>query len=595
MRLFPDKMPRKIHLNAVDMLPITEWKLPGEDSRAQRVLQETLGVQAIISKILVNRDIADPEEAKKFLYPALKDLHNPFLMKDIDKGVDRVIDAIFKHERIAVFGDYDADGITSVVALIKFFESFPSNITYYIPDRLDEGYGLNRGAIDRLKKDGVSLIVTVDCGITDVDEVEYAKSIGIDTIILDHHEVPERLPDAVASINPNRTDCHFPFKHLAGVGIVFNFLIALRGKLRNLGFWYGKQYPNLKEYLDIVALGTIGDIAPLVDENRIFARIGLELIDAGQRVGIRALKEKSNLGGNRAADARTVSFQLIPRINAAGRVGSPEDAVRLLLTDNMEEALHLAALLDFQNRERQEMERKIVTETIQEIEKKLHPEEMSSIVLASSDWHPGVIGIVASRLVEKYYRPSILISLKDGVGKGSGRSISEFNLYEGLREKCDSLLLSYGGHRYAAGITIREEDIPHFADILNEAVAEEIDISRLLPKTYIDAECTLTDIDRVLLHQIDLLSPFGNMNPEPVLCIKNIHVASMTTVGGNHLRMRVTDDSIFYDSIWFGKGHVSGLIAESLIDIAFTPQINLWNGMSNIQLKMKDIAPSSIG
>ncbi|MDI6777300.1 MAG: single-stranded-DNA-specific exonuclease RecJ [Syntrophales bacterium] len=440
-----------------------------------------------------------------------------------------------------------------------------------------------------MKSDGVKLIITVDCGISDFEEVSYARTIGIDTIILDHHEVPERIPTAVAVINPNRKDCQFPFKYLAAVGIVFNFLIALRSSLRKDGFWRNNRYPNLKEYLDLVALGTIGDISPLIDENRIFTKIGLDLITEGKRIGLRTLKEISGLE-NQALDSRKVSFCLTPRINAAGRIGSPRDAVQLLLADDMEEAREMARKLDVYNRKRQVMERTILDEILDEIKKMSDPEKSSSLVFASPKWHPGVIGIVASRLVDLYCRPVILISLKDGIGKGSGRSIDDFNIYEGLK-RCDSLLLSYGGHQYAAGISIREEDVKKFASLLNNVTQENLKVADFTTQTIIDAQCNLNDITRDLLYQIDTLAPFGRKNPEPILCVKNVNVTTSTIVGNNHLRMRVNGDGVSYNSIWFSKGHFIHTLSGSALDIVFTPQINNWKGSDNIQLKMRDVAP----
>lgn len=573
------------------MLPRTVWKLPDKDSQLHNNLSREFGLKPIVSRILINRRMSAPSEVRRFLYPSLKDLHNPFLLKDIEKGVNRLIEAILKGERIAVYGDYDADGITSIVVLVKFLQDIQQSVTYYIPDRIKEGYGLNKNAIDTIKNDRVSLIITVDCGITDTEEIAYAASQGIDTIILDHHEVPDILPDAVAAIDPFRDDCSFPFKHLAGVGIVFNFLIALRGALRNIGFWNNKPYPNLKEYLDLVALGTIGDISPLIDENRIFAKIGLEIINEGRRIGIRALKEKCGIELN-TVGAQDASFKLIPRINAAGRVGSPNDAVKLLLTEDPEEARRLASVLDMNNRERQEIERNILNEILERIKARYGKEDIKSIVLASPQWHPGVIGIVASKLVDRYYRPAILISLKDGVGKGSGRSIAEFNLYQGLKEKCDSFLLSYGGHRYAAGISIEEENIKEFSFALDDAIVNDLDLPKLMPRTNVDSYCNLNDIDYDLISQIEMLEPFGNMNPEPILCVENIKVASLTTVGNNHLRMVLNDSSVSQKSIWFGMGHLSDRLCNSRVNALFSPQINKWNGMSNIQLRMKDIALS---
>ena len=552
------------------------------------MLARELSIHSIVSRILTSRRILTPDDANRYLYPSLNNLHNPLLMKDMQKGVQRLIRAINDREKVVIYGDYDADGVTSVAVLLKFLLDIGHTVTYYIPDRIKEGYGLNVPAIDRMKADGVTLLITVDCGTSDHEQISYARSCGIDTIILDHHEVPQNLPDAVAVINQNRKDCNFPFKHLAAVGIVFNFLIALRGRLRKDGFWENKKYPNLREYLDLVALGTIGDICPLVDENRIFAKIGLDLITECKRVGLRALKEISGVE-NQVIDSGKASFCLIPRINAAGRVASANEAVRLLLTEDIEEARLIAQNLETYNRKRQAMERNILSEILDEIERTIDPEKVRSLVFASEKWHPGVIGIVASKLVDRYYRPTILISLKDGIGKGSGRSVADFNIYEGLKE-CDSLLLSYGGHRYAAGISIKEEDIKKFSCMLEEVISKEIDVSDFVSQTNIDAICNLSEITHELISQIGRLAPFGSGNPEPVLCVRNINVTSQSVVGNNHLWMRLTGDGISYNSIWFNKGHLINFLSGPAIDIAFTPHINSWNGVHDIQLKMKDMS-----
>ncbi|MBN1472810.1 MAG: single-stranded-DNA-specific exonuclease RecJ [Syntrophaceae bacterium] len=570
------------------ILPTTQWKLSNGNPFIQDLFVKELGISPIISRILTNRDIVDINEAKKYLSPSLKDLHNPFLMKDMNKGVQRLIKAFYQNEKIVIYGDYDADGITSVVVLSKFIRRIYNNIDYYIPDRITDGYGINRKAIENMKGNGINLIITVDCGISDYDEIAFAKSIGIDTIILDHHEVPDQIPDAVAVINPHRLDCQFPFKHLAAVGIAFNFLIALRGKLREEGFFGNKEYPNLKDYLDLVALGTIGDICPLIDENRIFSKIGLELITIGERVGMKALKEIAGLE-NEPIDTGKASYSIIPRINAAGRIASPNDAVQLLLTDNIDEAREIAKKLDGYNRKRQIMEKIILADILDEIDKKGHHEMKGPLVFASEKWHPGIIGIVASRLVDRYYRPTILISLKDGIGKGSGRSIADFNIYDSLKE-CDSLLLSYGGHRFAAGISIREEDIETFKKVLDEIFNRDLESSNLQSQTNIDAQCNLDEINHDLLSQIGMLSPFGNKNPEPILCVRNVSITSPSVVGNNHLRMRVNSAGVSCNSIWFSKGQFINFLSGLSLDIAFTPQINLWNGNSDIQLKMKDIS-----
>ena len=569
-------------------LPTTQWRLLEGDRDIQEMLVRELHIHHIVSRILTSRQILTSEDANRYLSPSLNDLHNPLLMMDMQKGIQRLIGAIYNGEKIVIYGDYDADGVTAVVVLLKFLREIDPTVAYYIPDRIKEGYGLNKPAIDRMKAGNIKLIITVDCGVSDHEQISYARSAGIDTIILDHHEVPNTLPDAVAIIDQNRRECMFPFKDLAAVGIVFNFLIALRGKLRKDGFWENKKYPNLRDYLDLVALGTIGDICPLIDENRVFTKVGLDLITEGKRVGLRALKEICGID-TQVIDSGKASFCLIPRINAAGRVATANEAVQLLLTDNIEEARRIAQNLEIYNRKRQAMERTILNEIINEIEKTIDPGTVRSLVFASDKWHPGVIGIVASKLVDRYNRPTILISLKDGIGKGSGRSISDFNIYLGLKE-CDALLLSYGGHRYAAGISIKEEDIKEFAIMLENIISKEINISDFVSQTNIDAMCNLNDINHELISQIGRLAPFGSGNPEPVLCVRNINVTSQSVVGNNHLWMRLTGDGISYNSIWFNKGHLIDYLSGSALDIAFTPHINNWKGAYDIQLKMKDMS-----
>jgi single-stranded-DNA-specific exonuclease len=569
-------------------LPTTYWKLTEGNQDIQSLFVRELGITPTLSRILMSRQILTTEHAHRYLSPSLNDLHNPFLMKDMQKGVERLIKAIHTNETVGIYGDYDVDGITSVVVLLKFLRDMGHHAVYYIPDRIQEGYGLNRNAIEKLRAEGVALIVTVDCGISDHEQICFAKSIGMDTIVLDHHEVPNTIPDAVAVIDQNREECRFPFKNLAAVGIVFNFLIALRGALRKDGFWANRKYPNLKEYLDLVALGTIGDISPLVDENRIFAKIGLDLITEGRRVGLKALKEVCAID-NQVIDTAKASFCLIPRINAAGRLASASEAVQLLLTDDMNEARDIANRLEVYNRKRQSMEKAILHEILDEIDKNINPEEVGSLVFASNKWHPGVIGIVASRLVDRYYRPAIIISLKDGIGKGSGRSVAGFNIYQGLK-KCDSLLLSYGGHRYAAGISIREENIKEFAVLLENTIRNDMDISEFISQTFIDAQCNLHDINHELMSQIGMLAPFGSKNPEPVLCVRNIRISSQSVVGNSHLWMRVSGNGVSHNSIWFTKGHFINSLSGDAMDIAFTPQISHWKGISDIQLKLKDMS-----
>ncbi|MDD5475571.1 MAG: single-stranded-DNA-specific exonuclease RecJ [Syntrophales bacterium] len=568
-----------------------EWHLLEGNPDAESILRAELGISPLLSQILSKRNINTPVEAKRFFFPSLKDLHNPFLLKDMRKAVDRVADAVLKNESIVIFGDYDVDGITATAVMVAFLRDMGARVSCYIPDRIEEGYGLNRDAIDMIRQRGTSLIITVDCGISNHDEIDHASRLGMDTIILDHHEIPDRLPSAISVINQNRRDNDFPFRHLAGVGVAFNFLIALRGTMRDRGFWENRPYPNLKSYLDLVALGTIGDLVPLTDENRIFAKIGLSVMEEGNRPGIRALKTVSNME-HTDIDSESAAFRLIPRLNAAGRVGDPDDALKLLITDDYDEALSIARRLDLLNRERQEIDRKIFAELMEEIESDPALSERNCFVFSSDRWHPGVIGIVASRLVERFYRPTLLISLKDGIGRGSGRSISEFNLYEGLESRCASLLRAFGGHRYAVGISIDQECIEEFSRILSEAVRDDIGDERIVPPVNIDADCVLKDIDYELMSYLELMAPFGNMNPEPILRARNMLVSSHTVVGNNHLRMILNDNGTERECIWFNKGYLFGSLEESRLDVVFTPQVNRWRGGNSIQLKIRDAAPS---
>jgi len=363
---------------------------------------------------------------------------------------------------------------------------------------------------------------------------------------------------------------------------------AMRGALRREGFWRNDSYPNLREYLDLVALGTIGDIVPLIDENRIFVKIGLDLISEERRIGLRALKQVSGLE-HQVIDSSKASFTLIPRINAAGRIASAAEAVELLLSENLDQAEGLARKLDGFNRKRQAMEKVIFKEILEKVEKGIAVGESGPLVFASPHWHPGILGIVASRLVDRFGRPAILISLKDGVGKGSGRSVADFNIFEGLK-RCQAHLLSYGGHHYAAGISIREEDIAPFSKLLREIVRENGPEPDFAVLTTIDAQCSLMDITHELLSQIEQLAPFGSRNPEPVFCVRNVSVASPSIVGNNHLKMRVSHDGVSRNSIWFSSGQYLPELSAAVLDIVFTPQINTWNGNADIQLKMRDVA-----
>ena len=561
------------------------WRVREPELALQKTLAASLNISTITSQLLINRGISDIQQAERFLSSTLSDIRSPLGMKGMKEGVERVQKALHNKEKIAIYGDYDVDGITSTSILLMFLKSAGANVSYYIPERIAEGYGLNADAISGLAERGVTLLITVDCGISDHAELKLAKGLGIDVIVTDHHEVPGDLPPAYAIINPKQSGCPFPFKNLAGVGVAFNFIIALRATLRDEGFWKEKEVPNLKEYLDLVALGTIADVVPLVDENRIFVKYGLMELTASTKPGIIALKEISGLN-DVPINAGMVGYRLAPRINAAGRVGKGVDGVRLLTSESYDEAASIAKLLDDGNKERQGLEEVILREATGMVESGLISDR-KSIVLASENWHPGVIGIVASRIAEKYYRPTVMIALKDGVGKGSARSIHSFMLYEGLKE-CSHLLKEFGGHDYAAGLSINEENIEKFRDAFERVASNKLSDEDMVPEMDIDATMDLNDVTEGLVNELDNLAPFGEANPEPLLCSTGLGIADCKVVGNNHLKMRVKQGRTVRDAIGFGMGNLN-LSPGINLDTAFIPQINLWNGGKSIQLKLKDV------
>lgn len=576
---------------SVHNLPMSRWCLREGAGPSQEALVREFNIKPLVSRIIASRNIGALEEIRQYLNPSLNHLHNPFLMRGMHEAVERMTDALHREEKIVVYGDYDADGITSVAVLYRFLREITPNATFYIPDRISEGYGLNAAAVERFYSEGVKLIAAVDCGMANHEEIALARQLGIDVIILDHHEPSESLPSADAIVNPKRRDCPFPFKQLAAVGIVFNFLIALRGALRNDGFWTSSNYPNLRDYLDLVALGTIGDVVPLIDENRIFAKIGMELITQDKRLGIRALKRVCAMEGKSVAATRA-SFTLIPRINAAGRIASASHAVELLLSEDDAEALKLAQKLEGFNKKRQSMERAIFAQLLETVSRAASSGENEPMVFSSPDWHPGVIGIVASRLADRFGRPAILISIKDGVGKGSGRSAADFNLFEGIK-RCESHLLAYGGHRFAAGILIEEENIIPFTEQLSKIITDSCPEEEFATCTMIDALCTLSNVDLELIEQMQLLAPFGSGNQEPVLQAKNVSVVSSAIVGNNHLKMMVSQEGTSKEAIWFNQGQRHPEITRSTLDIVFTPKVNDWNNSGNIQLVIRDAMPAA--
>lgn len=541
-------------------------------------------IPKIIATILLNRGVKD-EDIPAFIKKSMADIINPMLMLDMDKAVERINAAIDNKEKIAVYGDYDVDGITSTALLYEFLESLGAEVEYYIPDRKGEGYGINIMAVNKLLKQDVKLLITVDCGITAIGEVEFAKLQKMDVIITDHHTCKDRLPTAAAAIlNPKRPDCEYPFDALAGVGVAFKLALAIAVSRRM----------NTKEvfekYIDIAALGTVADVVPLLGENRIIVDKGLTALQNPKRIGIRAIMEVAGVMG-KSVTASTIAFAIAPRLNAAGRLGTATTAVELLLTKDENRAREIALDLDAENKERQQTEKEIFDEAIELIAKDANFEKKKVIVLAHEDWHQGVIGIVASRLSDMYYKPCILISHSNGNGKGSGRSIKSFNLFDALSH-CEKYLTDFGGHAVAAGLNINVSDIEEFTKAINKYADETLTEKDMIPTVEIDCPISEQSVSLDNARLISKLEPFGMSNEKPIFAIASAEVVAVGAVGmdNKHLRLRISKNGFVINGIGFGMGEYANYIAKGdIIHIAFQMDINSYQGVDSVQLIVKDI------
>ncbi|MBT1071729.1 single-stranded-DNA-specific exonuclease RecJ [Pelotalea chapellei] len=542
----------------------------------------------ILLKVLLRRSISSYEDALKYLSPGLRDMLDPLLLKGIEPAVRRLLSARQAGETVCIYGDYDVDGITGTALLVSFLREVGFCCHYFIPNRFDDGYGLNRDALGHIiEKYSATLIISVDCGITSIDEALFCRQKGVDLIITDHHTPREAIPDAVAVINPLQPGCTYPFKSLAGVGVAFNLLIALRAILREEGFFGAANGPDLRQWLDLVALGTIADVVPLIGQNRIYAFHGLRHLSSSAKVGIQSLKRVAGIGG--IVSCGQVGFLLAPRLNAAGRMESAVPGVELLLGAGEKETFEIATDLDAANSERQAVERRIFEEAVEMVEASRCYPACRSIVLASDSWHQGVVGIVASRLVERYHRPTILIALTgDGIAKGSGRSIPGFHLLNALTS-CSDHLARFGGHSYAAGIGLKEELVDTFAAAFEAESSRLLNPEDLIPTLIIDAEAHPENVTIELARELKRLEPFGAGNPEPVLMMRGLTIIERRVVGENHLRLRLSRDGYIFYAIAFRMAERE---TAGMMDIAFYPEINEWNGSSSLQLRIKDLRPS---
>jgi single-stranded-DNA-specific exonuclease len=561
-----------------------KWELaPEPDPTLVDQLSSELSLPAVATRILLSRGFDTKSKAEDFLNPSMDKLLDPFLLPDMERGVDRIIGALRNKEKMMIFGDYDVDGITSTSLLYLVLNKLGGDVTHYLPNRLIEGYGLSEDGILEAERRGVRLIISVDCGITAVEEVSFAKERGIDTIITDHHEPKEVLPQASAIINPKVLEKEYQGGELSGVGVAFKFAQAIYRKL-------GQDESELDEHMDLVALGTAADIVPLVGENRIFTKFGMAQIARTNKPGLKSLIFVSGILGQKIGTGQVV-FILAPRINAVGRLGDADLAIKLLTTKDETKASEIARLLNEENQRRKSIDETTLREALDMIDQDVDLNRDKAIVLNSSGWHQGVIGIVASRLVERFHRPTIMIAVEGEEGKGSARSIPGFHLYEALRE-CSDCLAKYGGHKYAAGLSILPEKIDLLRDKFKKVCDKKLSGDDLIPRLSIDSRLELNQINPELVGVLDIFAPFGPQNMRPVFVTQNLQVwGEPHVVGNNHLRLRVKKEGPVFDCIGFGMGDLAKILCMKRIriDLAYVVETNYWNDTYKIQLRIKDL------
>jgi len=564
------------------------WKIADpfteEQKQVKNLIIDEMKCPDMIAEMLVRKGFSKKEEITSFFEPSLLNCHDPFLFKDMEKAVQRILKAIESKEKITIYGDYDVDGTTSTAMLYLGLKKIDAIVDFYIPHRMIDGYGLSLSGVDQLKKNGTDLIISVDCGINALEEVAEINSLGMDIIITDHHNPKEILPEAFAIINPKRENTKYPYANLAGVGVAYKLLIAI---FTRVGM---TDEDIINKYVDLVALGTIADIVPLTGENRILAAVGLERLFKKHNIGLNALIEIAGLS-QKELNSGDIVFGIAPRINAAGRMGSALRAVELMISNDVETSTELAEIIERENSIRRQIDYRTFQEACEIIEEKYNDmENTCCIVVSSDDWHPGVIGIVASKLVEKYYRPAIMITFKDGIGSGSGRSIADFDLFEAL-SSVEQYLENFGGHKYAAGLSILIEYIDCFENKLEKYVRENITAEQLIPPLKISTQLELYEINDNLLEWLNKFAPFGPGNMRTTFYTKNVMIVGYPyNVGKNHLKLKVVKDGATLDLIGFNLGDFLPFLQKgAFIDIAYSLEFNTWQGRTTIQGKLKDI------
>lgn len=547
------------------------------------VLEQALGVPEKIARLLAIRGIENYDDAKNFFRPTIDLLHDPFLMKDMDLGAERLALAIRKSEKVLVYGDYDVDGTTATSCVYTFLKEFGVTADYYIPHRFKEGYGINPEGIEYAESIGADLIVSVDCGITAIQGAIDIREKGMDLIICDHHTVGDGIPDCVAVLDPKRPDCDYPFDGLSGAGVGFKLI---QGTLKRLGLPDSIAY----KFLDLVAISIASDIVPIIDENRILMKAGLQMIQSSPRVGIKALMELIKMPIEDITTSKIV-FSIGPRINAAGRMGDASTAVKLMIAESYNEAKALAFELESINLKRRDKDSLTMEEALVQIDDDLDIDEISTLVLYKKDWHLGVIGIVASRLVDMFHRPAIMLSNVDGKIKGSARSIKGFNIYDAMKQ-CEDLLEQFGGHEFAAGLTLEEKNLTEFKRRMNQIAYHGLSGSSFEPELAIDAKLDLSEIDMKFWKLLAQFKPFGPANLRPIFVSEKVKVAGIPSVVGNgHLKMKVKQEgSGVFDTIGFNMHEfLPGVRGGEAFDIAYVLEENFWNGRRTLQMRLKDI------
>ena len=557
-----------------------------EQKEAVSNLMEILNVPEAIARLLAIRGISSFEDAKQFFRPSLNELYDPFLMKDMDRASERLSLAIRSNEKVLVYGDYDVDGTTATAIVYNFLKEFGVVVDYYIPHRFKEGYGINPEGVQYAYEMGAQVIVSVDCGITAIEEAEEIKALGMDLIICDHHTVGATLPDAYAVLDPKREDCSYPFDGLSGAGVGFKLVQATLARL-------GLPAKIAYDYLDLLAVSIASDIVPIIDENRILMWAGLDRLRTNPRVGIQALMDHIRVP-QAELDTKKIVFSISPRINAAGRMGDASTAVKLLIAKDEPEAKLMARELESINAKRRNTDITTMNEAVEQIEEQLNMDRISALVLFNPDWHLGVIGIVASRLVDLYHRPTIMLSEVDGKIKGSARSIRGFNIYEAILE-CDDLLEQFGGHEYAAGLTLKNGVLKEFRKRMNSKAVEELSGSSFEAELLVDAEINLSEIDGKFWKLLHQFQPFGPGNTKPLFASRGLSKVGVPTIVGNgHLKLRLKqEDSPIFDTIGFNMHDLMPIVRdEKKFDIAYELEENTWNGNTTIQIHLRDIKES---